>query len=257
MIGALQLGTAGRIEQQHRGILEIGSSLLQLLAAGPDNQCRSVLVGAGDFQGWASTSGDVDFDSGKILNMMWERPALYPVVQNRCAADLDALVLPALPRYHSAHQSGQGLFDLGRGGVEAGDRLIAGFQRPELGAPHPTQQVSHQTEANAVVLEELAHRQEGQGTCPEVRHGEREFVSTLVPGVMVVGQVVRESTAVEDSAGAKEALECFGTRRFIERVEVGDLTAKQGFVQLSVVMLLESVIAGTSLVLETKESEQW
>lgn len=189
--------------------------------------------------------------------MMWERPALYPVVQNRCAADLDALVLPALPRYHSAHQSGQGLFDLGRGGVEAGDRLIAGFQRPELGAPHPTQQVSHQTEAHAVVLEKLTHRQEGQGTCPEVRHGKCDLASLLVPWVMVVGQMVRESTAVENGAGAKEALECFGTRRFIERTELGDLTAKQGFIQLSVVMLLESVIAGTSLVLETKESEQW
>ena len=188
---------------------------------------------------------------------MWERPVFRAVVQNRCAADLDALVLPALPHYHSAHQSGQGLLDLGRGGVEAGDRLIAGFQRPELGAPHPTQQVSYQTETHAAVREELAHRQEGQGACPEVRHGKCDFASLLVLWVMVVGQMVRESTAVEDSAGAKEALERLGAGRLVERVEVGDLTAKQGFIQRSVLMLLESVIAGTSLVLETKESEQW
>ena len=107
-----------------------------------------------------------------------------------------------------------------------------------------------------MVLEKLTHRQKGQGASPEVRHGEREFVSPLVPGVMVVGQVVRESTAVENGAGAKEALECFGTRRLIERTELGDLTAKQGFIQLSVVMLLEDIVAGAGLVLDSKNSEQ-
>ena len=107
-----------------------------------------------------------------------------------------------------------------------------------------------------MVLEKLTHRQEGQGASPEVRHGECDFVPPLVPGVMVVGQVVRESTTVENGAGAKEALERLGTRCLIERVELGNLAAKQGFIQLSVVMLLEDIVAGAGLVLDSKNSEQ-
>ena len=79
---AFQIAASVAVEQENGGLPEIGRRLLQLLAAGANDQGSGILVGVGHPQGLTALSGHPELEAGEVLDVWRKLQAIRTEVQD-------------------------------------------------------------------------------------------------------------------------------------------------------------------------------